>query len=551
MLFTPRPALLSLLLGATLALTVQACTSDGVPDGGGDPSGFKSVSFPDDFEWGTAVAQWQVAGDARANGGEPIDSNWGRFLAIDKAKDGQRNPDGNGFMTGYEADLDLAASLGLKAFRISLDWSRVEPSPGVYDDAEIAHFVGVLEAANARGLKPVLTFWHWVVPAWVQNPDPATGYVDMLADDDGEIVTRFEAMVRYVLPSVAPHVDTYTTLNEPFSIISAGYMAATFPPGRIFPDVPAATRVGLNLIFMHAKAYDAIKELDTVDADDDGVANFVGLTQTANLFYTQTGSAQEELAKDSIGYVFNDWIMIALLDGQLDVNLDGDALDIDTVPKAEGHYPDLENRLDFIGVQYYGPVVIREEPLLAEFHPLYGYPMITVEDYDATLPHNGMGRQISAAGFADTIDHYAQWNIPILLTENGTTTNGLPVEDDAGTLTDLPRSEDQAAMYLMEHLWEVGRAIERGVDIRAYYHWTLADNFEWVEGARQRFGAYTVDFDDVDRPRTLTKMGDALRDVVEKNGIDEELWQTYVLERYPSDTREEGGLTTREPVYEE
>jgi beta-glucosidase len=550
MSFSTRTVLHVLALSAAVAVAMQACTSDGVPDAG-DPSGFKSVSFPASFEWGTAVAQWQVAGDARANGGEPIDSNWGRYLAIDKAKDGQRNPDGNGFMTQYEADLDRAASLGLKAFRISLDWSRVEPSPGVYDDAEIAHFVGVLEAAKARGLKPVLTFWHWVVPAWVQNPDFATGYVDMLAAADGEIVTRFEAMVRHVLPSVVGLVDTYTVLNEPFSIISAGYMAAEFPPGRIFPDVPAATRVGLNLIFMHAKAYDAIKELDTVDADGDGVTSFVGLTQTANLFYTQTGSAQEVLAKDSISYVFNDWIMIALLDGQLDVNLDGDALDADTLPKAEGHYPELEGRLDFIGVQYYGPVVIREEPLLAEFHPLYGYPMITVEDYDASLPHNGMGREISAAGFADTIDHYAQWNIPILLTENGTTTNGLPVEDDAGTLVDLPRSEAQAAMYLMEHLWEVGRAIARGVDIRAYYHWTLADNFEWIEGDRQRFGAYAVDFDDVNRPRTLTKMGEALRDVVEKNGIDEALWETYVLDRYPSDTRESGGLTTREPVYVE
>lgn len=544
-------SLASVVLATIVTVVASACLPGEAEDGGLIESDFKSVSFPDDFVWGTAVAQWQVAGDARANGGEPIDSNWGRFLAIDRAKDGQRNPDGNGFLDVYEAELDRARDLGLTAFRISLDWSRVEPEPGVYDDAEIAHFVGVLTAAKERGLDPVLTFWHWVVPAWVQNPDAATGYVDLLADAEGEIVTRFDAMVRHVLPSVAPLVDTYTVLNEPFSIISAGYMADTFPPGRIFPDVPAATRVGLNLIRMHARAYDAIKELDTVDADGDGEASFVGLTQTANLFYPATGSAQEQQAIDSISYVFNDWIMIALIDGQLDVNLDGDALDADTVPVVEGHYADLEGRLDFIGVQYYGPVVVREEPFLAEFHPLYGYPMITVEDYDPTLPHNGMGRQISAAGFADTIDHYARWNLPILLTENGTTTNGLPVEGDGGVLLDLPRDEDQAAMYLVEHLWEVGRALDRGVDIRAYYHWTLSDNFEWVEGDRQRFGAFTVDFDDAARPRTLTKMGEALKDVVEKQGIDEQLWETYVLERYPSDTTDAGGGTTRESPFRE
>src|SRR5690606_16754299 len=97
-----------------------------------------------------------------------------------------------------------------------------------------------------------------------------------------------------------------------------------------------------------------------------------------------------------------------------------------------------------------------------------------------------------------------------------------PIASDAGPDEEAAETgafaPEQAAMYLVEHLWEVGNALEAGVDIRGYFHWTLADNFEWVEGHRQRFGAYSVDFDDPEKPRTLNAMGEALRDIVVENG---------------------------------
>ena len=110
----------------------------------------------------------------------------------------------------------------------------------------------------------MLTFWHWVVPAWVQNADVSApgGYVDLMADPDRQVVDAWEAMVRHVTPRVAGLVDTYTVLNEPFSMISAGYLNADFPPGA-FLNVPDATQFAICLLFMQARAYDAIKELDT------------------------------------------------------------------------------------------------------------------------------------------------------------------------------------------------------------------------------------------------------------------------------------------------
>lgn len=525
------------------------CPDDRTPgDGGSNPEeNSRFVQFPADFQWGTAIAQWQVEGDKSATGNDPIASNWSEWMAMGKGRLEQQNPQGNGFTSRYTEDFDRARDLGLNTFRLGVDWARIEPIRGQIDEGELQHLVDMLEALQARDLRPVLTLWHWTVPLWVQNPNPdhPEGYVDMIASEDRDVVDAFEAFVRALIPRVKGTVDIYTVLNEPFSMVSGGYVGAIFPPGK-FLDIEGGTRFLVNLAFMHARAFDVIKELDDVDADSDGQNSFIGLTQTANLFYPIDPENEAQIfSAERMSYVFNDVVMNALTSGHLDVDLDGNYTSSDTVP-PEGEYEELKNRLEFVGVQYYGPVAVKDDPLFVDFHPLYGYPLIEVEDYDEDLPHNGMGRQINASGFRDTIELYAEWNVPIILTENGTTTNAVPVEDEDGNIIDLPQVPEQAAMYLVEHLWEVGRALQRGIDIRGYYHWTLADNYEWVEGRYQQFGAYSVDWDDDDYPRTLTRIGEALRDVVSAQQIDETIWNTYVQDRYSTDSSSEGGLTISE-----
>jgi beta-glucosidase len=544
----------SLLLAALVpaAALLAACPEPLEPDP--EPTG--AVTFPDDFIWGTATAQWQIEGDAHEDG--PVDSNWRQWTLMGKTDAAQENPNGNGFRTRYAEEAARAKALGLSHFRLGIDWSRVEPEPGVYDDAELDHLVAVLDALRAEGIEPVLTLWHWVVPTWVQNPNPDApgGVVDLMASTDPAdheyLLERWDLFVRRVLERVKDRVDIYTALNEPFSMISAAYIGAEFPPALTL-DIVGGTRFGVALLFMHASAYDAIKELDDVDADADGENSWVGLTQTANAFYPLDPENDDLVfAAEMQSYAFNDWIMHALVDGDLDVDLDK-RYDNDSTEPAEGHYPELEGRLDFIGVQYYGPVVIRSDILLDEFHPLYGRPLLDVRDYDDTLPHNGMGREIRASGYRDTLDIYAKWGLPILLTENGTTTNGTPAEGEPEELTAEtgPPEPEQAAMYLVEHLWEVGKAIEDGIDIRGYFHWTLSDNFEWLEGRRQRFGAYSVDFDDAELPRTLNPMGEALQEVVSEGSIDEARWTRWTLDRYPSDSRSDstGYTTSAEPSF--
>jgi beta-glucosidase/6-phospho-beta-glucosidase/beta-galactosidase len=510
-------------------LAILLCVASCAPSAQ-QQSGFVEAKFPSTWTWGTATAQWQVEGDQGVHG--PVASNWSTWMKLGKAKAAQTNPDGNGFFTQFDGDIGRAHDLGVSAFRMSIDWARIEPQPGVFDDDELQHDKDIIASLKAHGIKPVVTLYHWTVPTWVQNPDP-NAPVDLIATTDHAVVDDFEAFVRHVIPAIKDDVDTYTVMNEPLSMISAGYFDNTFPPGD-FLDIPHATQFGVNLLYMHARAYDVIKELEP--------NAFVGTTMAANdVFPVHPDSQQEKLAATSIGYVYNDWFMQGLVDGDVDMDLNGtiDATDVHADPKLKG-------KIDFVGVQYYGPVDVIEQQLLDNFAPLYGQPLLDVSQYNSALPHNGMGREIRASDFSATLEHYAKWGIPMIVTENGTTTNGGEPPDSIDPTVPYETNDDQAAMYLVVHLWELGNAIKtKHLDVRGYFHWTLADNFEWVEGKRQHFGAYSVDWTKPDRPRTLNKMGEALRDVIKAGAVDETIWNKYVLPRFPSDKTQAGvGFTT-------
>lgn len=528
-------------------LAAGLCALGCMPSGSKAPEGFREVTFPPGFSFGVAMAQWQACGDLGANG--PIKSNWSAWLALGRAKGGQQNPRGNGFCQDPAPDLQRAVDLGVDTVRTSIDWSRIEPQPGVFDEEELDRAVAILEAIHARGLKPALTLYHWSVPLWVQNPNAAEGpVVDLLSGRDLAVVQRFEAFVRHVIPRVKHLVDTYTVINEPFSMLVNGYVQGVFPPGRLL-DIAGATLYGVNMVHMHARAYDAIKALDDTDADADGVNSFVGITQAAFPVYPlDPSNPRQQFAADNINYVVHDWVIRALTTGALDVDLDGRADNPNTVP-PEGIREELRNRLEFIGVQYYGAIRVVDDPLFVDLAPLYGLPMFDVKTYAPDAPHNGMGVAVSAAGFRDMLERYAQHGLPLIVTEGGTTVNGVPVTGDGGVLLEEVDQQEQAAMYVAEHMWELGRAMQRGVDVRGFWLWTLADNFEWAEGNHQRFGAYRVDYESPELPRTLNRMGEAFRDAVAARAIREEFWKTYVLDRYPTDRRANGGLTTSEPVY--
>ncbi|MCM6772385.1 family 1 glycosylhydrolase [Nocardia sp. CDC159] len=137
-------ALACVLAGGPVAATAPAQAAPELP------------ALGQDFLWGVAASGFQSEGRAP-------DSNWTRFIAegtVDPYRDSVR------FLDRYAADIDRAARLGAKVFRISLEWARVQPAPDRWDDAELSIYDAIVNAILAAGMTPMLTLDHWVYPGW-------------------------------------------------------------------------------------------------------------------------------------------------------------------------------------------------------------------------------------------------------------------------------------------------------------------------------------------------------------------------------------------------
>ncbi|MBN1771700.1 MAG: glycoside hydrolase family 1 protein [Deltaproteobacteria bacterium] len=473
------------------------------------------VRFPDGFLWGSASAAYQVEG-RRAPDGGTVASNWSEWEDQLHIIDHQTSGRGAGFWELYEEDLDRAVSMGHNAVRLGVEWARIEPERDVWDDEALEHYRTVVRAARDRELQVFVTLYHWVVPLWVQSQ---LGRVDLLRAEGTEFEDEFEEFARHVVPALAAEVDQWIPLNEPFTVMSAGYLSGDHPPGGIL-DLDGAQLAGVHFIFAHARAAAAIRELDLIDADGDTVPALVGNAAVAGLFPPKNPADPDDVfASERIEYIVNDVFPEAWTSGRLDVNMDGDFDDVDTVP-PEGTFPELAGTLDWLGINYYGPGRA-EAGAFGGVAPLHGLPLLDVDRYDPLLPHNEMRREIDAGSFLATVRRYGRWGLPLYVTENGCSDSG----------------DTQRPFYLLEHVRVVGVALGEGFDLRGYLHWSLTDNFEWSYGFGERFGLYRIDFADEALPREETAAARLYREIIAAGGIDDAIWGTWALPRYPTDGR--------------
>lgn len=505
-------------LAALLAAALAACTSatDDKPAQGS----FHPVTFGPDFLFGAAEAAWQVEGDYAADGVTPS-TNWTIWTRDLNGAKGETNSRGSGFYDLYEQDLDRAQALGVNAFRMGIEWARIEPKNDEWNQAAIDHYVKVIKAARKRNMKVMITFWHWVVPDWISDPrlpkgDPAR---DQLAVPYNTwLYDEFEEFIAHVLPYIKDDVDLYSVLNEPWSVIAGGYIAGAHPPGDVV-NIDGALAVHTNLIFMQARGSKIIRKLDDGDADGDGKPALVGTAKASSIVLPLDADKPADVeGARSYNQLFNATDVNAWTSGDLDVNGDGDTTDKDTTP-PEGNYDELAGSLDWIGIQYYGPIYVMGidgEP------PFTALPVgLGFLDYDVHHPRTEMGSDIRPAVYVATLEFF--WNryhLPIYLTENGT-----------GDCDD-----NQRPRHLVEHLYAVGRALDAasgaGIDVRGYFHWSLTDNFEWAYGTKQCFGLFGVNYDTL--ARTKRRSADVYAGIIAKRQITAEDYATAYSWGYAS-----------------
>jgi len=176
----------------------------------------KTFKLPEDFIFGTATASLQIEGGDRNN-------NWYRFSEQGKTKDGSHCIVACDHWNRYEEDIDLMVQLNQQAYRMSLEWSRIEPRQGEFNEAALVHYRKILTLLTERGIKPLVTLHHFSNPLWFEDMG---GWAHK---DSPEIFLRFSEKV---LTSLGDLVTDWITINEPNVYVEGTYSAGNYPPNK-------------------------------------------------------------------------------------------------------------------------------------------------------------------------------------------------------------------------------------------------------------------------------------------------------------------------------
>lgn len=396
-----------------------------------------AFAFPPSFAWGTASSSYQVEGG--------IDGcDWADWERDGHIHDGSRAGAACGWWDGKaEEDLALAAAGGQNAHRLSLEWSRLEPAPGHFDDAAFSRYERLLRTMRALGLAPMVTLHHFTLPRWVAARGSFCwdGLPDAFARYAEECARRLGA-----------HVAQLATLNEPSVLAFMGYFGEEWPPG--LGSVRAGTQALATMLVAHARARAALRRV-VPDVP-------VGIVLNAPRFLpARPGSRGDRFAAAAQDFAFTGAVLSALTTGRLLPPL---AL----IPRS---IAGLGGSIDFLGLNYYGSFDVRFDLRMAG--AAFGRH---VQTPTVRTAHNDWGR-IDPDGLEAQLVRLSGMGVPLYVTENG-----LFDPDDA-----------VRPGYLRAHVAAVGRAIARGADVRGYFHWSLVDNFEWAEGWATPFGLFAVD----------------------------------------------------------
>lgn len=187
-----------------------------------------TLKFPQGFLWGTATSAYQVEGGN-------TNADWEEFKSAGLACD-QYNR--------YEADFDLIKQLNHNAHRLSIEWSRIEPRDGEFDEGEIEHYIKMLKYLKELKITVMLTLWHFTLPKWV---------ADQGGWENRKTVKYFERFVEKIVPQIADYVDLWVTINEPGVYIYETYIAREWPHAK--KSLLGQLKAFLNLSLAHKKAY--------------------------------------------------------------------------------------------------------------------------------------------------------------------------------------------------------------------------------------------------------------------------------------------------------
>ncbi len=424
------------------------------------------ISFPEGFLWGAATSAFQIEG-AVAEDGRGV-SIWDTFSGRPGIiRNGDSPATACDHYHRWREDISLMAGLGLKSYRFSPSWPRLQPGGrGELSAKGLDFYERLVDALLQAGIRPNLTLYHWDLPQALEDEGgwAGRGTPRAFAEYAGRMARR-----------LGDRVDLWATLNEPQVAATHGYGLGVHAPGRR-EGRKVLNQVIHHFLLGHGLAAQAMRAAAPRPIQ-------VGLALSMDPIWPTPGRPEDLEAGERHWTAWNDWWLLPLLKGEYPARAwEWTGADVPEV--RPGDLADIRQPLDFAGLNYYAPYRTTADPKLG---PL--------EFARAPIPEGAPrqdmpGWEVFPAGLEGLLVEFTRryGRMPLYVTENG-----MSIRADAPGADGAVHDAERVA-FLRDHLAHARRAMDRGADLRGYYVWSLMDNFEWGFGYEQRFGLVHVDF---------------------------------------------------------
>jgi beta-glucosidase len=458
------------------------------------------MKFPQDFIWGSATSSYQIEGAVQEGGKGP--SIWDAFSHIPgKTLNGDTGDIACDHYHKMEEDVAMMAKMGLKAYRFSIAWPRIQPDgQGKSNPEGIAFYSRLIDALLSHGIEPWITLYHWDLP------------IALEMEHDGwrnpRMADFFRRYAEICFEHFGDRVKNWITLNEPWVVAICGYGLGVFAPGRKSQDEPYL--VGHNLLRAHAYTVDTYRQKFQPDQ-----GGRIGISNNCDWREPYSDSEADRQAAQRAVEFFLGWFADPVFLGDYPAVMRerlGERLPAFSPEDAKM----IKGSSDYFGLNHY-----------TTHYAAYSKGGIDsgqaqdnggmVEDQDIVLRSDpawkktDMGWNVVPWGCQKLLEWiHNRYGAPeIILTENGCAYDDEPVN---GVVNDTRRIN-----YYREYIKACHAALENGVNLKGYFAWSLLDNFEWSFGYGKRFGLTHIDYKTLVRTPKNSFLW--YRDVIVKNGI--------------------------------
>lgn len=429
------------------------------------------MSFRKDFAWGVATASQQIEGGYRE--GEKGLSIWDVFShEPGRIRDGKNSDVACDHYHLFKDDVKLMRSLGIKAYRFSISWSRIFPEGvGKICEDGVRFYSELIDELLKNGIEPYITLFHWDYPYALYKKG---GWLN------DESVEWFKQYAEKIVELYSDRVTYFITFNEPQCFIGQGYLEAVHAPGVKLPykDV---FQMAHNVMKAHGAAVIAMRKAAKRPIK-------IGYAPTCSANYPATDSPEDIAAakKSLFGcQELSEYVM-------WNVSWWSD-------PVMLGKYPEdgLELYKEFLPEITDEDLKLMHQPIDFYAQNIYnGKEIKAGENGEPVAVERPKDAPVTALGWPITpkclywapIFFTERYGLPFYLSENGTSVNDVIAED--GGVHDNERIK-----FLSDYLAELERSADAGADIRGYFLWTFMDNFEWAQGYIPRFGLVYTDYE--------------------------------------------------------